>query len=865
MEELCDVCRSTDDVIGCFLSRREQLRRNWRGPFTTFVLPLHNFSSQARLHQDMLEIRAKIGKVFERRHSAVRRAYQDSPWTVSQTPRRSTASFVPEEPALEGFEDDVDAIMEVLLKDDARSQSISIVGAAGIGKTCLAKLIYHHHATAANFPFRAWVPYDPFMTLEDIVEKVTSVKLWKQKRIVRWGRYDRRTGEMLSTFLMEKKSLIIFDEASSDDCKRSSHLRESLRDELIRIFDETSNGSRIIFTSRQIKETSEDVPERNHVYRLHLRTDDESWALFIHTLKVNMSTELLGLKGEVVRKCGGLPLAIVSLGHLLSHADATVQSWSRALDEFILDDRPWSQILHKLDRNLPLYLRRLLFYFGLFPQDFEVPARRLIVLWVAEGLVPQKSEYQPLEYFSERCLMELVNRNMVQVSKKKLNGKVKACRLPHALRVHWLSKAKEANFLHTRTNVNPLQPVGIIRRLADHLDHSDPSFAHIHGTRHTTSLHSYRDTISFLSFDTRQGSKPGEDIGNFLDRCISSMNFHYLHVLDLENVFKPKLPKAIGKLLLLRYLGLRWTCLEMLPSFINKLLSLQTLDLKHTCINMIPTSIWNMKQLRHLFLNETHRGKFVPRPRGQPSSNLQTLCGVFVDEESPVTNGLDTLINLRKLGLSSRLTSSQQEPMLSQLDAVANWVSKLRYLQYLRLKSFDEFNQPWNIHVECLSRHNNLSTIYLLGELKHQQVISKFPPSLVEITLSASGLMQDPMQALAQLPNLEILRLLSNSYLGKRMICSANGFKKLRVLKFWKLEVLEEFVVEEGGLAVLKDLEIRCCQNLKMLPDALQYVETLRELKLQDMPAEFTFRIADHLSQDWYKIAHIRHVYIENQ
>lgn len=50
-----------------------------------------------------------------------------------------------------------------------------------------------------------------------------------------------------------------------------------------------------------------------------------------------------------------------------------------------------------------------------------------------------------------------------------------------------------------------------------------------------------------------------------------------------------------------------------------------------------------------------------------------------------------------------------------------------------------------------------------------------------------------------------------------------------------------------------------------MLPDGLQYIKTLRELKLQDMPAEFTFRIADHLSQDWYKIAHIRHVYIENQ
>ncbi|MCI73746.1 disease resistance protein, partial [Trifolium medium] len=52
--------------------------------------------------------------------------------------------------------------------------------------------------------------------------------------------------------------------------------------------------------------------------------------------------------------------------------------------------------------------------------------------------------------------------------------------------------------------------------------------------------------------------------------------------LDLERVYKPKLPNCIARLSRLRYLGLRWTYLESLPSSISKLLKLQTLDLKHT-------------------------------------------------------------------------------------------------------------------------------------------------------------------------------------------------------------------------------------------------------------------------------------------
>ena len=142
-------------------------------------------------------------------------------------------------------------------------------------------------------------------------------------------------------------------------------------------------------------------------------------------------------------------------------------------------------------------------------------------------------------------------------------------------------------------------------------------------------------------------------------------------MLDLENVFRPELPEALGKLTKLRYLGMRSTFLEKLPSSISKLQNLQTLDIKHTNINTLLASIWELQYLRHLYLSEGYRSKLKPRPSIGCLTTLQTLCGLFVDEETPVRDGLNRLLNLRKLGLAM---PSQRKAMSSQVEAVTEWV-----------------------------------------------------------------------------------------------------------------------------------------------------------------------------------------------
>nr|DAD43700.1 TPA_asm: hypothetical protein HUJ06_001930 [Nelumbo nucifera] len=63
------------------------------------------------------------------------------------------------------------------------------------------------------------------------------------------------------------------------------------------------------------------------------------------------------------------------------------------------------------------------------------------------------------------------------------------------------------------------------------------------------------------------------------------------------------------------------------------------------------------------------------------------------------------------------------------------------------------------------------------------------------------------------------------------------------------------WTVEEGTLPVLGSLRIYRCTKLKMLPDGLRQVNTLKELKLT-MPTQFSDRLRQG-GEDWDKIKHV--------
>ena len=118
--------------------------------------------------------------------------------------------------------------------------------------------------------------------------------------------------------------------------------------------------------------------------------------------------------------------------------------------------------------------------------------------------------------------------------------------------------------------------------------------------------------------------------------------------------------------------------------------------MKHTSINALPSSIW---KVRHLYLTENSRSKLKFQHDACFTTILQTLCGIFVDEETPIRDGLDKLVSIRKLGL----TMSHKHGVMSlKLQAIVDWVLKLNQLRSLSLKSIDENNQPLELELKPL-------------------------------------------------------------------------------------------------------------------------------------------------------------------
>ncbi|KAK7278598.1 hypothetical protein RJT34_23630 [Clitoria ternatea] len=769
-----DIARETEYVINKYETKLENK--------PTYVR-MQNLVIEIILKMKTKEIRRSLEDASRRRKSfgLVQSLFRaESSLSKARILHRSMQpSLAVKQSSVVGFNEDVEVLIAKLLSDEEHRSFISIVGIEGTGKTTLARLIFDNNAVALHFRCRIWVSMCPNYTAQLLIDQVAK----EAAKQMMEGQHD----DVLRT-LASTRYLIVVDGVETP---------QVVFDALKKTIPDMSTGCRLVLTSRHSKE-EQYAGTRPFVHPLHLLDDKNSWMLFTKKLKVEVPTELTDIGEKIVVKCGGLPSQISEISDLLLDKGVTREEWSSVLEELNQDPQPW-----------------------------------LVALWVAKGLVRQGEDEKPPEQVAERYLTELIDANIVQIAKRKRNGKANTCRLPHALRQLWLKNANQSS------QANAEREKSIIRQVADHLDNNDIWHNHIHPHCRSTSVsltNLYKDVLLFISFDSQEGNKPGQEVGSFLKLCISSNCLLQLRVLDLECVYKPKLPENIARLSRLRYLGLRWTYLDSLPSSISSLFKLQTLDLKHTYIHTLTSSIWKM-QLRHLFLSETYRTRFPPQPMINSLSNLQTLWGLFVDEETPVRGGLDRLVQVRKLGLACQSMSLEPRKMQEQLDAVADWIMKLEFLQSLKLKSRDEQGRPWNLHLKSFGIHMKLTDMYLLGTLSTPSQL-QFPPSLVELTLSHSKLKDDPMQILKDLPNLRSLSLLAESYMGTVMVCDFQSFPQLHVLRVWKLEQLEEWIIEQEALPSLRQLEIRMCPSLKMLPQGLEHVNTLLELKLTNMPLE---------------------------
>ncbi|KAJ4839025.1 hypothetical protein Tsubulata_018921 [Turnera subulata] len=722
-----------------------------------------------------------------------------------------------------GLDDQVKELVSLLVPEEGSSSSfgstevISVVGEGGSGKTALVKAVFGKVEVKRHFKKCVWVNacnygFKAREIVFDMLKQVDEMLAVAKEPVLEQDLVSRVTKT-----LREDRYLVVVDDVGEPEVwKRLSN-----------VFPRSDNGSRVVVITRNA-DVAACVSSNSRIETCRLN-EEQSWELFLNKARNNFP-EMNMFKEKILKLCGGLPLEICLMGGLLSMKGADHSEWSRIIGNA---NNVGGYIFALCYQELPSWMKPCFLYTGLFPKASDISVRRLLQLWIGEGLVAPicSGELGP-EDVANICLEELINRNMLEVSTWRSDGIPRACHMPSATYDVFSKRAAEVGLFHirSRSQYNSAdQPAFAVRRLASYL-----------GTKNYPLLDSYIGHLrSFISFDPKRGMPVGE-IGTFLSKLIVRRGFGLLVVLDLEGVYKPRLPNTLGKLLNLRYIGLRSTALNSLPESVYELQNLETLDVKHTMITNLQSSIWMMKKLRHLYMGWIHFDDLQQSLDSEPLSQLQTLYGLSISQHSPILDVLFKITSLRKLGL--RFSSASQEP-------ISNWIAQLTNLQSLRLRSIKATGERGSIRLNTLADHQKLNDLYLLGVLPRPIDVKRLPPNLKILTLSMSQLRRDPMRMLGKLPHLNVLRLYANSYLGEEMTCHGGGFPQLHVLKFWGLVDLKEWTVEEGAMPCLREVEIRSCDSLTKV-DGLRHVTTLKELILTNMPSSFGQEVEANIGTD---------------
>ena len=115
------------------------------------------------------------------------------------------------------------------------------------------------------------------------------------------------------------------------------------------------------------------------------------------------------------------------------------------------------------------------------------------------------------------------------------------------------------------------------------------------------------------------------------------------------------------------------------------------------------------------------------------------------------------------------------------------------------------------------------------GKMQYPSEFS-FPANLKKLTLSESGLPWEAISVIGNLPNLEVLKLLSRAFKGQQWDMTEGEFQKL---KFLKLDMLDIVIWNASceHLPLLEQLVLHRCEQLEEIPSAFGEIFTLREIR----------------------------------
>ncbi|RCV38685.1 hypothetical protein SETIT_8G162500v2 [Setaria italica] len=385
---------------------------------------------------------------------------------------------------------------------------MAIVGIAGVGKITLAQKLYNDQRVKGNFKKHAWIC---------ISQQYSQV----------------------SSLLVEGNNFFLV----LDDLWESDVWTNILRTQL-------NSAAQVIILTTTRHDTVAKAIGVEHMHRVELMSEEVGWELLLKSMNISDEKEVHNVqdKGmEIVRKCGGLPLAIRTMASVLAVKETTESEWQK-----ILDNDAWSisqlpaelrGALYLSYDQLPQNLKQCFLYYALYPEDRTLRRDDLVRLWIAEGFI-EKQNNQLLEDTAEEYFCELISRNLLLPDPRYAE--------PYTCKMH-----------------------DLLRQLAQHLSREE-SISKLR----RVSVVTCNDMISLDKHQLKVRTSI-----NFCGKSLvveSSIfkRFPYIRVLDLSGSGVENIPDYIVSLIHLRLLNLNDTSITCLPESIGSLKNLEVLELK---------------------------------------------------------------------------------------------------------------------------------------------------------------------------------------------------------------------------------------------------------------------------------------------
>ncbi|KAA8527100.1 hypothetical protein F0562_008671 [Nyssa sinensis] len=517
---------------------------------------LHDAAHLPRLHgmpSKMNDIKTKIDAIKfldSFREGSGRVSFCEEGSSSASSVENQVNPQILEDDEILGFKEPKEKLIRQLTDSTARRLTISVVGAGGSGKTILVGNVYESKKFQGLFDSHAWVRVSRPFNFNEIVSSMLKQFCESTREPTPHQRAD--TVSELRNYLQRKRYVLVLDDIwRKDDC-------ECIKN----VLPNGSSGSKIIVTTRNADVASFCADSPDFVHSLNGLEWPEAWGLFLkkafQTSNGKCPPELVDWAEKILKKCEGLPLAIVAVGSLLSKKQQLPNEWKKLHDSLGSEIQIHSKVLLSSYKDLSSSLKSCFLYFSIFPEDKSIKRGRLIRLWVAEGFVTKKRG-RTVEEVAEEYLNELIGRNLVDASKWDFDGRrASSCRVQNLVLEFLVSKSEDENFVSILPDPNTSSGEEV-RRLSIHND--CPTLSRI------KSFSSVRSAFLF-----RWTNLSSSDIKNLLHK------FRFLKVLDLEDAPLDKFPEQIVNLILLRYLSLRHTNIRVVPASIEKLMYLETLE-----------------------------------------------------------------------------------------------------------------------------------------------------------------------------------------------------------------------------------------------------------------------------------------------